>query len=141
MKELTAVGVVVGAPDQRTLATGTVALGGRLFRPRAPAKQVTVADGVVAGIERVAFPFELEQSFGDTALVAGVAVDRAPSLRRPADDLDREISRVTDQAAVACERLVGCGEHRRLMYAPYAGGGRVGNLARVDVHGTIVLAR
>ena len=69
--------MVVGAPDQRAFTRTGRTVGGGLLRPVAPAEQVAVTDGVVARVQRLALPGELEQPLGDAALVAGVLIDRA----------------------------------------------------------------
>src|SRR6202023_3314294 len=79
IEQLTAIGMVIGAPDQRLLPPFRGAVGGRLFRPIAPGEEVAVAYGVVAGVKGLAFPPELEHSFGDASLIARVLVDRSPA--------------------------------------------------------------
>src|ERR1700730_16643537 len=88
IKELAAIRVIVGAPDQRALAQSTGAAGCGLFRPCTPTEEIAVADGVVPGVERVALPAELEQSFGHPPLIARIVVDRSPPLGWPTHDLD-----------------------------------------------------
>src|SRR5215831_17911265 len=78
MEQLAAVGVVIGAPDERAFPLFLAALARRFLRPVAPAEQVAVAHGVVARVERLALPFKLEQPLSHSALVAGVLIDRAP---------------------------------------------------------------
>src|SRR3984893_9395473 len=90
VEELAAVGVIVGTPDQGALAHPARGAGRLLFGPVAPTEQVAVADCIVARVQSLALPAELEQAFDHAALVAAVRIDRAPSLGRPADDLDRE---------------------------------------------------
>src|SRR5215469_636414 len=107
VEELPAIGMVVRPPDQGLLALAGRAAGGGLLGPVAPAEEIAVADRVVAGVEGLALPPELEQAGGHPALVTGVQIDRPPALSRPADDLDGEGLRLVDQAAVSLEALVG----------------------------------
>ena len=111
----------------------TSAAGGCLLGPRAPCEQVAVADGVVPGVQDGPIPPpELEDALGHPALVAGVVVDGPPALSGPADDLDRKVLRVVDQAPVAVERLV-VGEHRRrFVNPPHPRGRDVGDVGHVD---------
>src|SRR5579862_8822663 len=102
-EQLAAVRVVIRAPDQRLPARLGGALARRLLGPGAPGKEIAVAHRVVAGVEGVAAPPELEDALGHAALVAGIGVDRPPALRRPADDLDRVTLGLLDEAAVALE--------------------------------------
>src|SRR5258708_15777183 len=60
VKELAAIRVIVGAPDQDALAQRTGATCCGLFRPRAPTEEIAVADGVVPSVERVALPRKLD---------------------------------------------------------------------------------
>src|SRR5271154_783713 len=60
VEQLATIGMVIGAPDQRLLPEFCRAVGGRLFRPVAPGEKVAVAYRVVAGVEGLAFPPELE---------------------------------------------------------------------------------
>src|SRR5260370_42669081 len=69
IEELAAVGVITGAPDERALARLRLTPRRRFPRPRAPAEEIAVAHRVVAGVERLAAPLELEQPFCDAALV------------------------------------------------------------------------
>src|SRR5690242_20382172 len=80
IEELPAIGMVVRPPDQGLLALAHRAAGRGLLGPVAPAEEIAVADRVVAGIERLALPPELEQAGGHAALVAGIEVDRPPAL-------------------------------------------------------------
>src|ERR1700733_12222391 len=98
--------MVIGAPHESPLARPGRAVACRLFRPIAPAEQIAVADGVVARVKRFALPPELEEPFGDAALIARIVVDRAPAPGRPADDLDRESLWLVDEAAIAFEALI-----------------------------------
>src|SRR5262249_25774447 len=137
-EQLAAVGVVVGTPDERALARAAVRLRGRLLRPVTPAEQVAVAHGVVARVQRLALPGELEQALGHAPLITGVLVDGTPALRRPGHDLDLAGARLIDQAAVALEARRGRLDERRVMYASHAGRGHVGDGVRIDVHGAEV---
>ena len=49
IKQLAAIGVIIGPPDQRALTRSAWSLTRRLFRPVAPAEEVAVADGVCFG--------------------------------------------------------------------------------------------
>ncbi len=134
VEQLPAVGVIVGTPNERPLALATGRAGRGFLWPVAPAEQVAVTDRVVARVQRLAFPAELEQSLGHAALVAGVLIDRAPPLRGPADDFDGEVLGILDQTSVAGE-AVGGGQHQlRVMDAPHAGRGHVGDVLQVDIH-------
>src|ERR1700730_16971516 len=137
IKELAAIRVIVGAPDQRTFAHSTGATRCGLFRPRAPAEEIAVADGVVPGVERVALPAELEQSFGHTALIARILVDRSPPLGRPANDLDREGFWFVDEAAVARQSVIACDDEGRHMNLPHTRRRHIGDLSKVGLHGDI----
>src|ERR1700738_385555 len=69
IEQLAAIGMVIGTPDQRLLPLFRGAVGGRLFRPIAPGEQVAVAAySVVPSVKGLAFPPELEHSFGDASL-------------------------------------------------------------------------
>ena len=64
-------------------------------------------DRFVAAVEDVAAPFAHEHALGGAALVAGVLVDRPPSARGPAHDLDLAWRGIVDEPAVALQRGVG----------------------------------
>ena len=131
--QLAAVGMVVGAPDQRPLAGSRRPVGDGFLGQAAPAEEVAVADGVVARKERVAAPGELEEPLGHPALIARVGVHRAPALRRPAHDLDRKQGRIVDEAAQAVQAVGRRHDQRSLVQPPHACGGSIGDL--VHVHG------
>src|SRR4029077_5453286 len=112
IEELPAVRVVVGAPDEGALAC-SLARARCFLGPRAPAEEITVAHGVVAGVERRALPAELEQPLSHAALVAAPGIDRTPALRRPLNDLDRESLWLIHEEPVALEaRRCRCDERR-----------------------------
>jgi len=62
IKHLAAVGVVIGAPDQRPLARPERPVGSRLLRPIAPSEQIGVADRIVARVKRLALPGKFEDA-------------------------------------------------------------------------------
>src|SRR5450432_1414347 len=134
IEELASIGVVVGAPDERAFAALARAVRGGLLRPIAPAEKITVPYRVVARVQRLAPPGKLENAFRDAPLVAGVRIDGAAPLRRPGHDLDCKSLRVFDQAAVPPEDCVGSCQEWRLLHAPRAGGGRVGNVVQINFH-------
>ena len=68
--------------------------------PYSPAEETAVADGIVSGVQRLAFPAKFDQAFGYAALVARILIDWTPALGRPADDLDPEGFAVIDQTAI-----------------------------------------
>src|SRR5262249_21203996 len=141
IEELPAVGVIVGAPDERALARPAARLAGGLLRPVAPAEEIAVAHRVIACVERLALPGELERAFGYAALVAGVAVDGTPALRRPRHDLDLEGVRLVDQAAVAGKTRRARDDERRVVDAAHAGRGHVGDGVWINVHGVSTSVR
>ena len=89
---------------------------GRLLRP---AHEIGIAHRVIAPVEHLTLPPEGKDSLGGAALIACVAVDRTPALRRPAHDLDGMVVRVEDELAVAGEAL-GRGEDKRCLDQPQA---------------------
>src|SRR5437868_6924947 len=134
IEQLAAVGMVIGAPDQRLVPRFCPALGGRLFRPVAPGEEVTVAYGVVPSVKRLAFPPELEHAFCDTTLIARIFVDGSPALSRPTDDLDREAHWCIDEASVPLEGTVARSDERRLMNSTHACGRHIGDFRRIKMH-------
>src|SRR5271165_536504 len=106
IEQLASIWMIIGAPDQRAMTRFRRAAGCRLFRPVAPAEKVAIADGVVPSIEGLAFPPEFENTFGDTALIARIRVDRSRALRRPSDDLDREALWCVDEASIPLEAAI-----------------------------------
>src|SRR4029077_18260005 len=134
IEELTAVGVIVGAPDECTLTSLATAVGARFFRPVAPAEEVAVTDGVIARVQRLALPGKLEQALGHAALVAGIRVDGTPALSRPGPDFDLDPARLIDQTAVAFKGRRARRHERRVVHAPYAGRGYVRDGVGIDVH-------
>src|ERR1700722_103824 len=78
-EQLTAIGMIVGAPDQSAFTSVIRRRCGNLFRPIAPTEQVAVADGIVRRVERFSMPPKFEQSFGYTPLIARVGVDLTPA--------------------------------------------------------------
>ena len=102
-EELSAVRMVVRMPQQdplrRSRVIGIGALG--IFAVR---EDVVAADGRVAPVEDVTFPFADERAFGRTALIAGVGIDGPRALRRPAHDLDLAVGGIVDEKTVAFER-------------------------------------
>src|SRR5262249_53946857 len=107
--------------------------------PVAPAEEIAVADRIVAGIEGLALPPELEQAGGHPALVAGIEVDGPPALGRPADDFDGEALRLLHQAAIALQALLRRRDQRCLMPPPDPRGRHIGDvlgdLGDVQIHG------
>src|SRR6516162_1717769 len=134
IKQLAAIGVIIGPPDQRAVTRSARSLTRRLFRPVAPAKKVAVADGVVSGIKGFAFPPEFEQPRRDAALIARILVDRAPALGRPTDNLDRVGLRLADKAAVSLEALITGGDEGRFVRLAYPCRRHIGNLGWVKFH-------
>ena len=95
-KELAAVGVIVGVPEQdpRAVWRRVGPVGRReLSGVPGPAQQVLVVDGLVATEKDLAVPPDVEVARGRASLVPGPRVDRPPPQRGPGDDLDREVSR------------------------------------------------
>jgi hypothetical protein len=82
IEELTAVRMIIGTPDQSAFAQPVRGTAHRLFRPVAPAEEIAVADGIVSGVQRLAFPAKSEQAFGYAALVARILIDWTPALGR-----------------------------------------------------------
>ena len=70
-----------------------------------------------------AAPFADKHAFDRAALVAGIHVDRAPALCRPAHDLDRARVGIIDELAIALQR-VGSGIDDVHCDAPQARGQR-----------------
>jgi hypothetical protein len=134
VKQLAAIGVIIGSPDQRALTRCARSLTRRLFRPVAPAEEVAVADGVVSGIESLALPPEFEETLRDAALIARILIDGAPALGRPPDDLDREGLRLVDKAALALEALVAGDDERCLMCLSHPRRRHMGDLRGIKVH-------
>src|SRR5258706_7417592 len=138
IEELTAVGVIVRAPDQGALTRSAGGPNGGLFRPIAPAEQVAVAHRVVSRVQGPVLPAKLEQTLGHAALIDAILVHRAPRLGPPAYDLDRECLRIVHKTAVAFETGIGREHYRRFMRPPHAGGWRVGEFQLIDIHDAIV---
>ena len=67
-------------------------------------EDVVAADGRIAPVEDVTFPFADERALGRTALIAGVGIDGPRALRRPAHDLDPAARGIVDEKTVAFER-------------------------------------
>src|SRR5262245_35120363 len=67
-------------------------------------EDVVPADRVVVSVEHIAVPLAHEHAFGCPRLVAGVGVDRAATLRRPAHDLDLAVVRIVDETPETVER-------------------------------------
>src|SRR6516162_3681036 len=134
IKQLAAIGVIIGPPYQRAVTRSARSLNRRLFRPVAPAKKVAVADGIVSGIKGFAFPPEFEQPLRDAALIARILVDRAPALGRPTDNLDRVGIRLADKAAVSLEALITGGDEGRFMCLAYPCRRHIGNLGWIKFH-------
>src|SRR5262249_34977817 len=132
-EHLTAVGMIVGAPQQRVLAWHGRAAGARLLGKFAPAEKVAIVDRLVAGIERVAAPPAGEDAFGDAALVAGVLVDRPAALRGPRHDLDGEVLGIAGHdPAVALEIVLGGRHDRRRVHARDADAWLVGEFGGIE---------
>ena len=93
--------VRVPEEDAARIAAMRCVGGGRLVAVR---QDVMPADRIVAAIEDVALPFADERALRRAGLIAGIGVDRARALRRPADDLDRARRRIVDAPAVSFER-------------------------------------
>lgn len=132
-EQLAAVGMVIRAPDQSplTLLRRPIRLG--LLGQATPGEQVAAADGVVARVQRVPFPPELEHALGHAALVARVGVHGPPPLRRPPHDLDPVRGRVLHDLAVPLDTL-GRGLHeRRLEDLAHARRGHVRDFAGVEI--------
>src|SRR6516162_8699716 len=134
-EQLPAIGMVIGPPDEGLLPLASRAAGGGLLRPVAPAEEIAVADRIVAGVESLALPPELEQAGGHAALIAGIEVDRPPALGRPAHDLDGKAFRLLDEAAIALEIILGGDNQGRLIYTPYARSGQIGDVLEIQFHG------
>ena len=134
IEQLAAIGMVIGAPDQRLLPLFRGAVGGRLFRPIAPGEEVAVAYSVVPSLKGLAFPPELEHSFGDASLIPGILVNRSPALCRPADDLDRDALWRVNEASVPLEGTIARCDERRLMDPPHACGRHVGDRRQIKIH-------
>src|SRR5580692_700467 len=132
--ELAAVRVVVGAPNQRTLANGCGAGARRFLGPVAPTEKITVADRVIARKKSLALPPKLEYSLSDAALISGICIDWPPALCRPARDLDGEAFRVIHQGAVTGQAAFRGSHQRRLVHAPYADCRGVGYFGGVKFH-------
>ena len=129
-EQLTAIGMIVGAPDQSAFTSVIRRRCGNLFRPIAPTEQVAVADGIVRRVERFSMPPKFEQSFGYTPLIARVGVDLTPALSGPANDFDRKGIRIIDQAPVAFEICVGRGQQGCFMHAAHTRRGFVRNFQK-----------
>src|SRR5271166_254657 len=126
--------MIIGAPYQRPMTRFHWPAGGRLFRPIAPAEQIAVADGVVPRAEGLTSPPELEDSFGDPALISRILVDRSPALSRPSNDLDREALWRVDQASIALKTMVAGPDERRLICPSHASCRDVGDVRRIKIH-------
>src|SRR5215470_16381625 len=63
-EELPSIGMIVGAPDERALPPCGGTAARRFFRPVAPPEKIAVADRVVARVQGLALPPELEDSLG-----------------------------------------------------------------------------
>src|SRR5262249_2636473 len=115
VEQLSTVRMVIGAPDERASAGPGRAVRGGLVGPGAPAKEITVANRIIACEQRLALPPELKQPFGNATLISRVLVDRAPPLGRPADNLDGERGGLADEAAVPLEVVVAGDDNWGLM--------------------------
>src|ERR1700745_2804245 len=120
--------MIIGPPNQGALARRMDHVFTRLFGPSAPSEEIAVTDRIVARVEHLALPPEFEYALRDPALSGGIGIDRAPALRRPAHDLDREALGVVDQTAIAFETVVSGREDRRLTKPASAGGRHVGDV-------------
>jgi len=114
LKQLSAVRMVVGVPDQES-----VAVRRRIVRPRTaglfgPAKQVTVIDCGVLGEQHVALPTGPEHAFGITALISGAGVDGAPTRGRSRDDLHGMGFGVGNDSTERRHRRLVCNDQRDL---------------------------
>ena len=69
----------------------------RILRVCGIAENVITADGLIAAEKDISTPFTRENSFGRSRFVTRVDIDRAPTFRRPTDNLDREIVGLTRQ--------------------------------------------
>src|ERR1700688_4316753 len=139
IEELAAIRVIVRAPDQGALAFFGAGRRG-LFGPVAPAEQIAVAHRVVARVQSLALPAELEHALGDSALIAGIHIDGAPPRSRPAHDLDREALGVIHETAVAFETGLGGEDYGTLMCPPYTGGRHMNKFPSGNFHDGIMPA-
>ena len=98
-EQLPSVGMVVGVPQKYPTRQLSV-VGTREFWRDAKGKDVMAADRLVATIKHVAVPFADEGALRRPALIACIRVDRAPTLCRPANDLDWTRGRIIDEMSV-----------------------------------------
>ena len=101
-EELATVRMIVRMPEQDALRGARVRVI-RAARLLAVREDVVATDGFVAAIENVTFPLADERARGRAALVAGVEVHRARTLRRPAHDFDLALRGIVDQVAIVFE--------------------------------------
>jgi hypothetical protein len=133
-EQLSAIRVIIGAPDQRASTRFRRTVSCRLFRPVAPAKKVAVTDSIVPSVEGLACPSEFENSFGNAALIARILVDRSPALSRPPDDLDGEALWRVDEASIPLKGAIARHNNWCLMDPPHACRRYISDLSGINIH-------
>jgi len=88
-EELTTIRVVVAVPDQDLMWIPGMARRSRLWA-LVVTEYVIASDSLVGPEEDVAIPMGKELTLFCTCFIAAIIIDRAPSYRRPADNLDRK---------------------------------------------------
>src|ERR1700730_2613589 len=134
IEQLTAVRVIVRTPDQGAFPHSVAGARCGLFRPIAPAEQITVAHCVVSRVQSLALPAELEQALGHSALIAGIEIDGPPPLCRPADDFDRKGLGIIDETAKALETGVGGEDYGSFVRPTHSGGRYISEFPLSDIH-------
>ena len=64
----------------------------RVLRLDGITENVVTADGLIAAEKDISTPFAREYAFGRSRFVTRVCIDRAPTFRRPTDNLDGKSS-------------------------------------------------
>ena len=107
--------MVVKVPQHDSLArnrwligTGCNRISGR------PAQYIVSRHGFVASVQYITMPLAVENTLHPAGLVSAVLIHLPPARRRPADDLDLDVIRLFDQAAVTADTVIARHDQRHI---------------------------